>query len=34
MNEMSNSSGQVSLSAQELSSLSENLHRLVNQFKV
>ena len=34
MNEMSTSSSQVNLSAQELSQLSENLKRMVDQFKV
>ena len=34
MNEMSTSSGQVNLSAQELSKLSESLKQMVDQFKV
>ncbi len=34
MNEMSASSSQVHLSAQELSKLSENLKGLVGQFKI
>jgi methyl-accepting chemotaxis protein len=34
MNEMSTSSSQVNLSAQELSGLSENLKHLVDQFKI
>jgi methyl-accepting chemotaxis protein len=34
MNEMSTSSGQVNLSAQELSKLSESLKQMVDQFKI
>jgi methyl-accepting chemotaxis protein len=34
MDEMATSSGQVNLSAQELSQLSESLKRMVEQFKV
>jgi methyl-accepting chemotaxis protein len=34
MNEMSSSSSQVNLSAQELSKLSESLKQMVDQFKV